>query len=566
MFRKQRQMIASILAVVMLLSPMTAYAQAPSASSESAAKAEKPKIDLGYVTPETAAAVVLYPRHVLTAPEAEMMPIEVIKAAGKKELNIDPTEIEQLMLIAEPPVGGPPGAALVVRMASPLPEGKILGQLWDMTSDGNLDGKPYRQMAAPPGAPPGAVPAVGILRVDDRTLIVGLDGTIRKMIANHAAPKEGRMSRVLGKVANPPDAMAIVLIEPLRPIIAMPLAMAPIPPEFADAKKLPDLISSVGVKMNLTGNNSMALTVKANDPAAAEQIEKILDNLMAVAKQKMMADIARQAASSDPIEQAGAQYATRIQDRILKMFRPVRKDATLTLSTETTNNPQMASMATIGIMIALLLPAVQAAREAARRAASTNNMKQIMLALHNYAAVHKAFPARANFDANGKPLLSWRVHILPFLDQEALYKQFHLDEPWDSEHNRKLIPMMPMVYQNPSSSMTPGMAHYLGVAGKGLAFDGTEGLTFGSIKDGTSNTIVLVEVNRDRTVEWTRPDDWNYDPQQPMVGVGDAHPGGFNVGFADGAVRFLSNTLDLNVFKAMLTVAGGEKIGPGGID
>ena len=74
--------------------------------------------------------------------------------------------------------------------------------------------------------------------------------------------------------------------------------------------------------------------------------------------------------------------------------------------------------ATIGILVALLLPAVQAARDAARRAQSSNNLKQIVLAMHNYHDVYKKFPPRANFGDDGKPLLSWRVHILPFVEQQ----------------------------------------------------------------------------------------------------------------------------------------------------
>ncbi len=168
------------------------------------------------------------------------------------------------------------------------------------------------------------------------------------------------------------------------------------------------------------------------------------------------------------------------------------------------------------------------------------------------------FPARANFDKQGKPLLSWRVHILPYMDMAPLYKQFHLDEPWDSEHNRKLIPMMPAVYRNPSSVPGPGMANYLAVCGKGLAFDGEQGRTLAEFRDGTSNTIMVVEADSARAVTWTKPDDWEYDAKQPLAGLGHAHPNGFNVAFADGSVHFISKAIDPKVFHALLTIAGGD--------
>ena len=99
----------------------------------------------------------------------------------------------------------------------------------------------------------------------------------------------------------------------------------------------------------------------------------------------------------------------------------------------------LVSLVFVPVMLALLLPAVQAAREAARRAQCTNNLKQIGLAMHNYASANGAFPPAAIYDANGKPLLSWRVLILPYLEQDSLYKQFHLAEPWDSPHNKRTL-------------------------------------------------------------------------------------------------------------------------------
>src|SRR5262245_66309297 len=100
-------------------------------------------------------------------------------------------------------------------------------------------------------------------------------------------------------------------------------------------------------------------------------------------------------------------------------------------------------------MLALLLPAVQAAREAARRNQSINNMKQITLGMQNHFTAKQTFPAPGG--APGASQLSWRVHILPFIEEEALYKEFHLDEPWDSPHNKALIAKMPAVFRNPRS-------------------------------------------------------------------------------------------------------------------
>jgi type II secretory pathway pseudopilin PulG len=238
----------------------------------------------------------------------------------------------------------------------------------------------------------------------------------------------------------------------------------------------------------------------------------------------------------------------------------VRKGDTLTLGAGGKQNSQMASVATIGILVALLLPAVQAAREAARRAQSTNNLHQIGVGLMSYEAVHGAFPARANFDKQGKPLLSWRVHLLPCLDHEALYKQFHLDEPWDGPNNKKLIPLMPPIYRNPSSAAQLGKANYLAVVGKGLAFEGEQGRKIVDFKDGTATTILVVEADDDQAVIWTKPDDWEFNAQRPLAGLGNAHPAGFTAVFADSHVQLIAKTIDPAVFKALLTIAGMERV------
>ncbi len=212
------------------------------------------------------------------------------------------------------------------------------------------------------------------------------------------------------------------------------------------------------------------------------------------------------------------------------------------------------------IMVALLLPAVQAAREAAMRAQSMNNMRQIGIAVVNYEGREGNLPP-VNGAAGSQ--LSWRVHILPYLEQQALYDQFHLDEPWDSEHNRTLIEKMPLVFDDPSDGLPPGRTIYLAVTGPGTAFgDGSAPQRLRDITDGTSNTIMLVEADADQAVDWTKPDDWQFDPNDPMRGLGNLRPGGFLALFADGSGRFISSQATPETVKSMMTGSGNEVIGP----
>lgn len=217
------------------------------------------------------------------------------------------------------------------------------------------------------------------------------------------------------------------------------------------------------------------------------------------------------------------------------------------------------------VMVALLLPAVQASREAARRMQGSNNLKQIGLAMHNFHDTYRKFPAGYSADAEGKPLLSWRVHVLPFIEHQALYEQFHLDEAWDSPHNKTLIAQMPNVYRCPNSKAEPGMTNYVGVGGKDGVFVRPKagdrlGIGIAEITDGTSNTIMTAEVPDESAVIWTKPADFSPNLEVPTKGLTGLRKGGFQVGFADGSVRFIAETVDAVVLRALFTKSGREMV------
>jgi len=202
-------------------------------------------------------------------------------------------------------------------------------------------------------------------------------------------------------------------------------------------------------------------------------------------------------------------------------------------------------------------------RERAAKAGCVNNLKQIGLAMHNYHSQYKSFPPAYTVDKAGKPLLSWRVLILPYLEQDALYKEFHLDEPWDSEHNRALIDRMPPTYHCPAGSSKRadlGKTTYLTPRGKATIFPGSEGIKIQKITDGTSNTIFVVDAANDRAVTWTKPDDWDVDPKLDLKGIFGHHPGGTPFSFADGSVRFIKETVDPKTLEMLITRDGGEVI------
>jgi hypothetical protein len=202
------------------------------------------------------------------------------------------------------------------------------------------------------------------------------------------------------------------------------------------------------------------------------------------------------------------------------------------------------------------------ATQYAHRDRCVNNLKQIVMALYYYHDSHSKFPAQANYDSQGKPLLSWRVHILPFLGEEKLYQEFHLDEPWDSEHNKQLIARMPAVYRCPSMKWSlKNKTTYLGLVNEAAMFTGKpEGVPIKDVEDGTSNTIFIVDADDDHAVIWTRPADLKYDPKKPQEGLVGHHDDWIVATFVDASVHVLPATIDKATLLALFTRKGGEVV------
>jgi hypothetical protein len=212
-------------------------------------------------------------------------------------------------------------------------------------------------------------------------------------------------------------------------------------------------------------------------------------------------------------------------------------------------------------LLEVLRPPLERARLAAKRSQSANNLKHIGLAMHNYHDVHKTFPPAAKCDPNGKPLLSWRVLILPYIDQQSLFQQFHLDESWDSPHNKALVGKMPAVYRSPLSKLADRTrTNYLLPVGPAAAFAGPKCIPFKEVRDGTSNTVMTLEADDSHAVVWTKPADLSFDPKDPLKGLGGLLEDGFHAGIMDGSVRYVSKTIPPDVFKALVTPDGGEPI------
>jgi prepilin-type processing-associated H-X9-DG protein len=213
--------------------------------------------------------------------------------------------------------------------------------------------------------------------------------------------------------------------------------------------------------------------------------------------------------------------------------------------------------------VALVLPAMRSAGNGGNRAHCTINLRSIGLAMHNYHELNGCLPPAAITDKNGRPLLSWRVALLPYIEANNTYVKFHLDEPWDSPHNLALLEAMPTVYACPSDrTLTPGMTGYQVVIGSNTVFTPDfKSVTFHGITDGLHNTLLVGESQRN--VPWTKPEDLRDALPLPLNGLG-SHHGDHNNGFhalmVDGSVRFLKSTIAPSVLRALVTRNGEEVV------
>ena len=219
----------------------------------------------------------------------------------------------------------------------------------------------------------------------------------------------------------------------------------------------------------------------------------------------------------------------------------------------------------IGILIGMVLPAVTrpGVRGAALRTHCANNMRQITLAMLNYESEHGHFPPAYIADEDGKPMHSWRVLILPYLERNNLFERYSMDEPWDGPNNRKLADEIDGVYGCPSHDTGNGETNctsYCVVTGAGTMFDADRTVKFGDINDGSSNTAILVEVNHG-DIHWMEPKDLTVDE---AVGVFEQaleenqvsnHPGIQNVTYADGSAHTLSTSTERSELVELFLIA-----------
>lgn len=235
----------------------------------------------------------------------------------------------------------------------------------------------------------------------------------------------------------------------------------------------------------------------------------------------------------------------------------------------------VSALVSLGLLIMYSLPMVPTAREAARRSTCKNNLKQIMLAIHDYADADGHWPQAST----GKPPVSWRVRLLPLINRANLFEKYDQSRTWDDSGNSPVAETRIDMLTCPSRRFPVDgqdeagrwLTDYVMVTGPGTASSEQRRVTLEDFKDGAAYTIAITEASG-LNIAWTEPRD--FDVSREPIGanlsgkerghspgiLSSYHRGGAQVGFANGKVRFISENIDPSVLRALTTIDAGDAI------
>lgn len=227
----------------------------------------------------------------------------------------------------------------------------------------------------------------------------------------------------------------------------------------------------------------------------------------------------------------------------------------------------LAGATIIGFSVSVIMPAVASARVEARKARSATNLQQIAQAMMAYKNQYGSFPPAYIADDKGKPMHSWRVLLLPFLNEGNLHRQYDFSQPWDSPQNMLLATQIPEVYIAPGdqSAAASYETSYLVIVGKGSMFPDDKSVREAEISDGPGATILVAE-SYESGICWLEPKDLDMRTMNfsingaPTDCIRSQHPEGANVLLADGQVRFLTIDTPPEYVEAFATRGKGDSV------
>lgn len=500
------------------------------------------------VPPDGVGLVTLQVKSIIQDESLRMMPWEVFSAVSQQQYGVDLLNIERVDIVACTP-------GVVVRM------GGMVTFVKDLPAD-FIERFEKQEVKETEGVEIYTLPGNPDLcfhKRDSRHLIVGSRAFVLSSVKSKI--DDGPLRKMATGLGEPGLISIAMAIEPVRELLTSSIQSPPIPgPLVKDVETIATKSDMLAIKISLGSTPSMATMIQTKSPSDGPEVSAAINRLVKVGTGALIASVQQQTASAEGrLPKAAVAYLQRFAPELEKnlTFKVNGNRLLVTL-----DGTQMV-VGQMGIAAGLLLPAVQAARDAARGMQSQNNLKQIVLAHLNFESTYKKFPLDKDIQLDMKsqykmePNLSWRVHILPYIEQLELYRQFHMDEPWDSPHNIKLLERMPDVYRHPQANTKPGYTVYQQPTGKGLFQTPGRRIGMSAITDGTSNSVCVIETKDEVAVPWTKPGDVN--PMEDLSVLRNER-GFYTMVFVDGSVHRLPATIDPEVLKALFTISGGEVV------
>ncbi|AMV19550.1 DUF1559 domain-containing protein [Planctomyces sp. SH-PL14] len=382
-------------------------------------------------------------------------------------------------------------------------------------------------------------PGVSVWIADDRTAVAGMQKTVERLIRNRKARPEA-----------PPIAVRLVdlgadasLAVDIRSQSALLEQVAATNPLLGIVTQIESLLLNANVTKP-AGETLLELVATTSDDESAKTLSQIVTPALKAAKQQY-----RQL-PIPPQTTPEAQSGKALADKVVSSAAVTQEKTQVALRI-----PVPEGFETLPD---LLKPAVAEAQAAAERSQRRNNIKMLGIAFHSFHEVHNMFPG-AGRGAEKGGALSWRVHLLPYIDEAALYNQFHLDEPWDSPHNKTLIEKMPALFQVKGIDK-PGMTSLHVFTGKGAPFADDRTPAIRDYTDGTSNTALVVEAAPDTAQIWTKPGGLDFDPKKPLEALGKLPEDFFLMLLTDGSVRTVSRNIDQQTLRRLIEFQDGEPL------
>ncbi len=508
--------------------------------------------DLTYLPAETRMFLALQPAALLGRPE--MQP--VLKLLGDqeglvntKELLLPLDQIGQLLMFWEGsptnPVNPgttpliPPPSGVIVRSARPQEWKKVLGRLALSTEEVQHAGQTYLRLTTKPlsGVP------LSVYTPDDRTAVLAADDLLRVLIEDRKEPKSRHSWDEAWSQVAKGQINAVLETRWLR----RRLNQGEI--KLDTVAPLLEKVPAYALSINLDRELSADLVATVGEAPDVKPVTETLQALLT---------LGRNTVPSLREHAAGAGQFREANDWALGMLTTLLDKARIEATGQMVRL-QTSSPVDVANVARIVSSFASAAQTESTRARSVNNLKQIGLAFHIFHSKKNHFPPPVLYGGkSSKVPYSWRVALLPYLEQQALYNSYNFDEPWDGPSNSKLLDKMPAVYGFPGIGGTSKThtAYFVFTGAQTMLGNGDKP-SIANVRDGCANTLLAVEAQRD--VPWTKPEDIPFDPDLPLPQIGGFTPDGANVVFGDGSVRYIRKAIvSPATMKALITRDGGE--------